>query len=162
MWSDIIQRKQRVDQPTPEHVRSLTSIWHIFGWSHIILSSDDRVPSSAENPSSALPDTSFPSSHLSSGGKIETHSDVKNPLTPRDCNNLLSSLHSSIPNTFLQKQIYGNPPVAYPLLLSNPHEGSQTCLFSSLCIPEYRSTTALFCVIITSSTLSFTYFRSPI
>lgn len=45
---------------------------------------------------------------------------------------IISPLHSSIPNAFLQKQIYGNPPDAYPLLLSKPHEGSQTCFFPSV------------------------------
>lgn len=117
---------------------------------------------SAENLHSALPDTSIPFSRLSGRTKTVTHSDARNPLTPRDCNNLFSSVHSSIPNTFRQKQIYGNPPVAFPSLLSNPHECSQTCLFSPFCIRKYGSTTALCSVIITSSSLSFTYLNSPI
>lgn len=99
-----------LDRQTPDHDVSLVSIWHTFGRSGIIHRSVESVPASAENPPSALPDTSIPSSHLSRRRKTEAHSDARNPLTPRDCNNLFSSLHSSIPNTFPQKQIYGNPP----------------------------------------------------
>lgn len=75
--------------------------------------------------------------------------------TPRDCNNLFFTFFDSkyVPI----KQIYGNP-----LLLSNPHEGSQTCFFLSI-LYKYRSTTALDSVIITSSTLFvFTFLSSPI
>lgn len=70
---------------------------------------------------------------------------------------IISPLHSSIPNTFLQKQIYGNPPDAYPLPLSKPHEGSQTCFFSPFCISKNGSTTPLCSVIITSRGLLFTH-----
>lgn len=155
---DLKWYKDHIDRIS-QHLIMTTALPQ-FGQSLIIHNWDERVPSSAENPSSALPDTSIPSSHLSRRRKIETHSDARNPLTPTDCNNLFSSLHSLILNTFLQKQIYGNPPVAYPLLLSNPHEGSQTCFFFPFCIRKYGSTAALYSVIITSGTLSFSYFTA--
>lgn len=58
--------------------------------------------------------------HISLEKKKETV--TREIPTPRDCNNLFFTFFDSkyVPI----KQIYGNP-----LLLSNPHEGSQTCFF---------------------------------
>lgn len=106
---------------------------------------------------------SIPSSHLWRRTKTETHSDARNPLRPRDCNNLFPSLRSSIPNASTQKQIYGNPPIAYIRCCCQIHMRAAKHAFSlAFCIGEYGSTTALCSVIITSSTLSFTHFSSPI
>lgn len=68
---------------------------------------------------------------------------------------IISPLHSSIPNTFLQKQIYGNPLRHIHCCCQSPLSAAKHA-FSLCFVFLRRGTTALCSVIITSNALRFT------